>query len=207
VPFIDNLALELLTLVMVSGIALYTILSACFEYRRKGAKNVSNVLRDGVIPLAVLGLLITILALWSEMVWPFPGANAKYNIVFSDPYLILGIVLIAISIAIYFRRKLQVAGFLALMAGFISVLYGVEIYINGLTSSPFAAFGMYFAYGIAGILVFPATLLFDSINSGKKPSIVLKVLTVLLILAFIVAAIAAGLIGVESLAGHIISTP
>ncbi|MEM0156311.1 MAG: DUF981 family protein [Thermoplasmataceae archaeon] len=206
-PFIDDLALELVSLAMLSGIVAYVTGLAYLEYRKDGPKNVENTLRLAVFPLGFLGAVITVLALWQEMTWPFPGGSSLYNIAFSDTYLVLGIIALAVALSLALRQKLQLVGFLALLGGIMAIYYGSVIYHYGYTQSPIATLGMYVAFGIAGILTYPATYAFDSMQAGKKPSMYFGIALILFWLFFIFAAVMAGIIGVPAVLQHLGSPP
>lgn len=204
-PFVDNLAVELITLVMVGGIVSYLSGIVYLEYRKNGTKNVEETLRHGIFPLGFLGGVITVLGIWGEIVWPLPGA---YNIVFADPYLILGILLISMSLAIAFRQKLQVVGFASLLGGIMAIYYGAIIYSDGLTQSPLGAFGLYAAFGLAGIFTFPATIAYDTMDERKgKPASLWGIFLVLFWLFFIFAAVLAAVTGIPAVAAHIANPP
>ncbi|MEM0134783.1 MAG: DUF981 family protein [Thermoplasmatales archaeon] len=205
--FIDDLALELITLVMVSGLVAYLTGITYLEYRKNGPQNVENTLRLGIFPLGALGSVIVILGLWEEMTWPFPGGSSLYNIAFGDVYLIFGIILLAMVFSLVLKQKLQVVGFFSFLGGIMAFYYGSIIYTQGLTKSPLATLALYSAFGVAGILTFPATLAYDYMASGKKPGMGFGVVLLLLWLFFIFGAILAAIIGVPAVLQHIQSTP
>ena len=206
-PFIDDLALELITLVMTSGVVVYLTGITYLEYRKNGPKNVEETLRLGMFPLGFLGAVIVVLGLWQEMTWPFPAGSALYNIAFGDAYLIFGVILLAVALTIAFRQKLQIVGFFALMGGIMSIYYGTIIYTQNLTKSPLGSLAMYTAFGIAGLFTFPATYAYDSMADGKKPGNMFGLTLVIFWLFFIFAAVFAAIIGVPAVLEHIQSTP
>ena len=206
--FIDNLGLELITLIFASGITVYLTGNVYLEYRKNGTKNIESALRQGALPLGLVGAVVTILGLWGEMTWPFPGGEAKFNILFGDPYLIFGIILLSMALAIHFRQKLSIVGFFALLGGLMAIYYGALLYSQGLTQSPLGALAMYLAFGIAGVFTFPATLAYDNMEGkdAKGPGIY-AIFLILFWLAFIAAAIFSAIIGVPAVQGHLLSTP
>ncbi len=206
-PFIDDLALELITLVMTSGIVVYLTGIAYLEYRRNGGKNVQETLRLGIFPLGFLGGTMTILGLWQEMTWPFPGGTSLYNIAFGDVYLIFGILLLSMVFSLSMRQKLQVVGFFSLLGGLMAFYYGSIIYSQHLTKSPLATLALYASFGVAGVFTYPATYAFDSMTDGKKPGMLFGITLIILWLFFIFAAIFAAVIGVPAVLAHIQSTP
>lgn len=206
-PFIDDLALELITLVMTSGIVVYLTGITYLQYRKNGPKNVEETLRLGMFPLGFLGGVIVILGLWQEMTWPFPAGSSLYNIAFGDAYLMFGIILLAVSLTIAFKQKLQIVGFFALLGGIMAIYYGSIIYSQGLTKSPLATLAMYTSFGIAGIFTYPATYAYDTMSEGKKVGMIYGITLIIFWLFFIFSAILAGTIGVPAVLEHIQSTP
>ncbi len=206
-PFIDDLALELITLVMVSGLVVYLTGLTYLEYRKSGPENVESTLRLGMFPLGFLGAVIVVLGLWQEMVWPFPATSSLYNIAFGDVYLVFGIILLAVALTIAFKQKLQIVGFFALLGGIMAIYYGSIIYSEGLTKSPLGTLAMYTSFGIAGIFTYPATYAYDSMAEGKRPGMGYGVMLIIFWLFFIFAAAFAAIIGVPAVLEHIQSTP
>ncbi|HKJ97265.1 MAG TPA: DUF981 domain-containing protein, partial [Thermoplasmataceae archaeon] len=167
-PFVDDLAVELFVLSLVGVVSLYMTGMAYVEYRKNGVKNVEKVLRPGAFPLGMLGLFILVMGYYGEMVWPLPGS---YNILFGDPFILMGIVITSLAVSLALKQKLQFVGIVAAFSGLISVYYGYHAYIQGMTSEPLAMFGMYLAFGLTGIFTFPATLIYDKFpEKGGKPS-------------------------------------
>ncbi len=205
--FIDNLALELITLVMVSGIVVYLTGITYLEYRKNGPEKVEETLRLGMFPLGFLGAIIVVLGLWQEMTWPFPGGTALYNIAFGDAYLIFGVILLAVATTIALRQKLQIVGFFALLGGIMAIYYGMIIFTENLTKSPLGSLAMYAAFGIAGIFTYPATYAYDSMSEGKRPGNIYGITLIIFWLFFIFAAVFAAVIGVPAVLEHIQSTP
>lgn len=201
--FIDNLAFEMLTLVMTSGVVVYTTGKMFLEYRKNGPKNVESTLRQAMFPLTLLGGLITAIGFWAEITWPFPDPNARFNILFGDPYLLFGIILLSMALSIAFKQKLQYAGFFAFLGGIMAVYYGSIIYSYQYTQSPLASLGMYLAFGVAGLLTWPATVAYDSMEEKEKgPGMIWGILLLLFWIAFILAAVFTGLVGVPAVYSH-----
>ncbi len=115
--FIDDLAMELFTLSLVGVLSIYLTGTAYLAYR-KGVKDIEEVMKPGAFPLLVLGMIITIMGIYGEMTWPLPGS---YNILFYDPYLILGLILLMVAISLILKQKLQYTGIIALFAGLIAI--------------------------------------------------------------------------------------
>ena len=67
------------------------------EYRKNGTKNLRIAMAPAGFPLLVLGMVILLIGLFQEFVWPLP---ASYNIYFGDPFLMLGMVTLVYAIAV-----------------------------------------------------------------------------------------------------------
>lgn len=156
--FVDTLAFQLFTLAFVSGLLFYSGVIGYIAYRRYGPGRTFDHLRAQAVPLAGLGVIIAAIGLWGEIVWPLPGS---YNILFFDPYVLLGIILIGFAVSIAFHARTQYVGLLAAFTGLLSIYYGANAYNLGLTKEPFEMFLLYVAMGGTAIFTFPVTLWLD----------------------------------------------
>jgi Protein of unknown function (DUF981) len=86
---------------------------------------------------------------------------ASYNIFFTDVYLLFGMTLVILAVTMALKLKLSYAGLFGFVAGIITIGYGWNGYILGLTKEPFETFLMYAAFGGTGIFAFPATVFTD----------------------------------------------
>ena len=121
--FIDDLAFELFTLVFAGVILLYMTLGVYYDYSKKGERNLEEHMLSGVGPLAIVGIVMILMGLYSEMTWPLSLGSAvpaaveakfqSYNILFYDPYMFAGIVIISYVISVKMKYKLQYVGILA----------------------------------------------------------------------------------------------
>jgi len=202
--FVDNLAYSLLAVSFAGFLSLYTLSSTYRVYKKK-PENASACLKGAVVPLAIISVYLIITGLWGQLAWPLPGS---YNMLFYDPMLSLGIVLLSFSIAVKYDLKLEYSGFLGLMVGEVAIVYGVEGYGIGLTSQPLALLLMYMLYGLAGVLSYPVSLMFDRmaashgrIGSGWKNVFIL--FCIILLLACMLSA----LVGVVAVPQHLVSPP
>ncbi|GGM68737.1 hypothetical protein GCM10007108_03590 [Thermogymnomonas acidicola] len=202
--FIDDLALELFTLALVGVLAIYMTGMTYLQYRRSRNADVESALYPGFFPLLVLGLFITVMGIYGEMTWPLPGS---YNILFYDPYTLLGLIIIGMAIAIYMKQKLQYVGIIALFAGLMAIYYGYNAYLDHMTSSPIAMLGLYLAFGIAGVLTFPTTLIYDSLPGKQNVSKGWTVVLVLFWLALVVASVLAAVTGILAVPQHLLAPP
>lgn len=202
--FIDDLAMELFTLSLVGIVSVYMTASVYLEYRKNGSKNIEEILKPGVFPLSVLGTVILVMGFYGEMTWPLPGS---YNILFFDPYMFIGIILVMMALAIGYRQKLQYVGILAFFAGIIAIYYGANAYIDKMTSSPIAMLGLYIAFGLTGVLTFPTTLIYDMLPGREKVSKGWTVILVLFWIGLIVSAVLAALTAIKAVPQHLLVPP
>ncbi|MGD0718111.1 MAG: DUF981 family protein [Thermoplasmata archaeon] len=156
--FIDILALEEVTLLIAAVVIGYVGLIGFLAMRRNDPPGLHSALRGAAIPIGSLGVIVTTLAIWGEFAWPLPGS---YNILFTDVYLLFGLTLVILAISMAGALKLQYAGLFALVAGGVSIAYGWAGYGLNMTKEPLETFLLYGAFGLSGILAFPATLVVD----------------------------------------------
>jgi putative membrane protein len=156
--FVDTLAFQLFTLAFVSGLLFYSGLVGYVTYLKFGPRRTLEHLKAQAVPLGGLGVVVASIGLWGEVVWPLPGS---YNILFFDPYLLLGVVLIGFAVSVGFRWRTQYIGLLAAMTGLLSIYYGANAYHLGLTKEPLAMFLLYVAMGGTAVFTFPVTLWID----------------------------------------------
>jgi putative membrane protein len=156
--FVDFLAFQQATLLLAAVLVGYVGVIAFFAMRRNDAAGVKSALRGGAVPIGSVGVIATTLALWGEMAWPLPGS---YNILFTDIYLLFGVTLLVLAISMAASLKLQYAGLFALVAGAMTIGYGWNGYILNMTKEPLETFLLYGAFGLTGVLAFPATVVTD----------------------------------------------
>ncbi len=206
--FIDNLAFMLFVLGFVSLLTLYMTLSVFLNWRKGGKSrrmDIYSIVSGGILPLGALGVYLFISGVYSQLTWPLPGS---YNILFFDPLVGLAIVLIGFALSIQARLKMHYVGLLSLLVGFMTIFYGINGYFIGLTQSPIAFVDLYLAFGVAGILAFPVSLILDLEpgRTSKHPQLWAAVL-VLFWIALIAAALMSFLIGGASVSPHLTTAP
>jgi putative membrane protein len=203
--YIDDLAISLFTL-SISGILLLYMTGGVFlDYRRKGVKNVYDHIMPGVIPFMILGSFILVMALFGEFVWPLPGS---YNILYYDPYAMLGLAMIAFSISSLKRMKLNYVGLFSMLSGLIAIYYGFQAYAIRLSTAPLAVLGLLGSFGMVGVFSYPVTLLLDTLPGEKSKNQWFWNLTLVCFWIFLVIGVVlAALLATAALHGHLISTP
>ncbi|HYA69983.1 MAG TPA: DUF981 family protein [Thermoplasmata archaeon] len=163
--FIDFLAFQEALLLIAAVIVGFVGFNVWWAMRYNDAAGVTSALRGGAIPIGAIGSIATVLAVWAEETWPFPAIPntrmASYNIFFTDVYLLFGLTLVVLAVTMALRLKLSYAGLFALVAGAITMGYGWNGYIAGLTKDPLETLLMYLAFGGVGVFAFPATVMTD----------------------------------------------
>ncbi|MGA8664038.1 MAG: DUF981 family protein [Thermoplasmata archaeon] len=173
--FIDDLALVEVLLLLGAAVLAYGGVMAWWAIRSNDPKGLRGALKGMAIPLGMVGFSTTTLALWGEMVWPFPSFMAGYNIFFFDAMLLFGLLCLAYAVACYFGTKLQYVGLFAMVAGGATAFYGWTGYTAStpFTKDPFDTLLLYAGFSLAGILSFPATIIvdyyLDHVDSVKAP--------------------------------------
>ncbi len=162
--FVDTLSLEMVTLLLAAVTVAYAAVMGLVEHRRRGAEGLRSSLNGTAAPLAFLGAGVFGLGLWGTVSWPLPGA---YNILFSDVYVLFGLVLLSLAVSILLGARLQYAGVFAAVAGAVTIDYGYQAYQLGLTKEPLETFLLYGAFGLSAIVAYPATLVADRMLLGR----------------------------------------
>ncbi len=194
--FIDNLAIELLILFFSGMLVLYTTINMYLKNKRsKKPEEEINV-----IPLFIMGLFIFINGIAEELMWSLPGS---YNILFYDPFILFGMILIAFSVSISLKQKLNYVGFFSLISGAVVIIYGYFGYILNMTNSPIMLLSLYGFFGFSGIFAYPATLIYDSKKSSKFHTLLLILFWIFLSLAVLTALVLGG----AALFGHLKTPP
>jgi putative membrane protein len=156
--FVDDLALILDLLILITAVIFYTGALVWFEVGRKDLVRANSHLREGAVLLGLLGGVIGLIALWGEFFWPLPGA---YNLFFFDPLLMLSLLLVAFAIAVWNRLPTHLVGMLGAIIGVGILFYGIRGYEISLTKDPFETLLMYLGFGALAIGSYPVTLFLD----------------------------------------------
>ncbi|EQB73370.1 MAG: hypothetical protein AMDU4_FER2C00073G0016 [Ferroplasma sp. Type II] len=185
--FIDPLAVMLLSL----GISLALI--SAFFYMAANGKD----LKELTIPSFAFGFLDFLSGFLMSRYWPLPGA---YNMLFGDPLLILGLLLMAGSIMIYKQQSLRTLSIPGLMLGiylFVESAAIVNFKLEG-GSHLLPAMALYVMSGISAVY---STVLFIKPEDNRK---------YLYYIAFILLAITAFIalfLGYGAIYGHLQAPP
>jgi len=166
--FVDTLAFQEVTLLFAAVLIAYIGATVLLAMSKNDKAGVTSALRGGAVPVGALGFVATSLGLWGEFVWPLPGS---YNILFTDVYVLFGATLLVLAVSMAFSLKLQYAGLFALVAGGLAGTYGWTGYGLGMTKDPLETFLLYAAFGLAGLIAFPATLMVDHYLAHPESSL------------------------------------
>jgi uncharacterized membrane protein len=221
--FIDDLSLVIDLLILLCAVIFYTGALVWFEFRRKDQVRAYSHLRAGAVLIGGLGLLIGLIAVWGELLWPisgFPGA-LSYDLFFFDVLILLALLLITFPVLIWRRLPTHFVGMLSVISGLGVLFYGFRAYQLGLTQDKLETLLMYMAFGGMAILVYPATLFIDwfvvgpqvpgadPLPSPPTPNYpwLWRVLLGLFMLSVILAGVAAVLYGIDIVWAHLASPP
>ncbi len=203
--FIDNLAFSLFAISFAGFLLLYTISSMYLIYKKKKNATFSDTLRSSSVPLGLLGIYMFLMGIWGQFTWPLPGS---YNILFYDPLIAFGIILLGYAVSVVYKSKLEYIGALGFFVGLMVIIYGIEGYGIGLTSEPAALLALYFLYGLAGVFSYPVSLIADKLpglhkNPWKGWHTILVIFWLLLLLGSILS------FGIAAIAipTHLVSAP
>ncbi|EQD44506.1 membrane protein containing DUF981, partial [mine drainage metagenome] len=163
--FIDNLGIELDALILVTAVVFYTAVWSWYQ-GRDNRPAVLAQLRGGSWMLGALGGFLLLLGLWGEFTWPLPAA---YNLLFYDPTVLIGLVLLGFYGAIRFELPTHYVGVFAFVSGWGVIYYGLRAYQLGLTQEPFDMMGMFVAFGAMAVLALPVTLYLDRYVLDRLP--------------------------------------
>lgn len=167
--FVDDLGLQLILIGLIALTLFYVGARTYFRYRAGGNDKAMNELKSSAPLIGVFGFLVLLIGIFGEIAWPlFTGtAGIRYNILFYDPTTLFGVILIGFAMSLAFNLKTQYVGLFAMAAGAITIFYGVNGYNLNMTKEPLGLLGLYVAFGGAGILTYPITVVIDKVLSAK----------------------------------------
>lgn len=140
--FVDALTLQMAIVIIANAIAVSILLLI------KSSPNPDKLKAHGIV-LTALAIPSLILALFTSVIWPLPGS---YNIVFGDAFLLFSALLLASGLLFYLvPRQYHAISVPLFFAGLMSILYGIAIYVNGMTSAPLVASAFFILEGLAAL--------------------------------------------------------
>ncbi len=202
--FVDDLAYGLFSLGIAGFLVLYLVTSVYLAYRNR-QKDYSEILDASYPVLLLVGAYMLVSGAFGEFAWPLPGS---YNILFYDPLVSFGLILVALALSIRCRTRYEFVGFFGLMAGLMTIFYGIQGYAIGLTESPIALLGLYTLFGAAGVLSYPVSLLMQRLTSSQKSvGAAWRLCLALFFLALLGGSLLAVYIGALAIPAHLLSPP
>lgn len=155
-PFVDSLT------VMLIGLAMGLALGAFYFFFK--AREDEKMLNALIVPAFVVGLFDFMSGFLMSFAWPLPGA---YNMLFGDPLLLFGLILVMTSVAYYKKMNLGLIPILSMLLG-IYVLVGAYSIVDLKLESGndlITAMGLYIFSGIGALL---APIAYIKPTSGSK---------------------------------------
>lgn len=208
--YVDLLAIQLFTLTFTGLLLAYTIIYSYFSIKKgKSITVLTEELKASSFPLFLLSAFMIITGLFGEFLYPLPGS---YNMLFYDVYIMFGLIVFSTASAMYYKqpRTEHYIGFFALMAGLVTIWYGVSAYNLSMTSSPLGLLGLYLSFGLAGVFAYPFMVLDSRYllgKGGKKISKSLLVFGIIFLFFLICGALIAAYIGSSAIPAHLASIP
>ncbi|MCW6168732.1 MAG: DUF981 domain-containing protein [Thermoplasmatales archaeon] len=158
--YVDSLA------VMLIGLAMGTFLGAFYFFFK--ARGNDQQVRNLIIPAIAIGFFDFVSGYEMSFTWPLPSG---YNMLFGDPLLLFGLLLIASAVMIYKNMNLGLLPLLFVLLG-IYVLVGAysinELGLEGkafVSDNWFTSMGLYISDGIGALLA--PILYLKPVGSGK----------------------------------------
>ncbi len=216
--FIDNLGIELDALILVTAAVFYTGFWVLWSFTRGSREEALRHLRGGAFVMGLLGSFLLLLGIWGEFVWPLP---ASYNLLFYDPTVMIGLLLVGFAVLVAFRLPTHFIGLVGVVSGSGVIYYGARAYRLGLTLEPLEMFAMFAAFGLLAIVAWPATWFVDREVTGAVPgggastaatgsghlSNPWKVALLLFLAMAVLAGVAAILMGFNTVWDHLAAAP
>lgn len=173
--FVDDLALVEVLIGLVALLFAYSGVRVWWAIRTNAPADLRAILRGTAIPAAALGSITLAIAMWGEVVWPFPAGFglAGYNIFFFDPMVLLGTLLVAYAVAAASGAKMQYVGLMAFAAGIATAFYGWTGYTSSpaFTKDPLDTFLLYGAFAATAVFAFPVSVAVDHFLDATERAI------------------------------------
>ncbi|MCL5433527.1 MAG: DUF981 family protein [Candidatus Marsarchaeota archaeon] len=155
---------------------------------------------DLVVPGFVIGLFNFISGFFMSFAWPFPGAMSAYNMLFGDPLLFLGLIMMSAAVMYYKKTDIKILSMFGFLIGIYLLVETYAIAALNLESGIhfLPSFGFYLFSALAAIF---SPLIY--INPKKNGKYIYYFLACLLI----ISALLALFIGVTGIYEHLVSPP
>ena len=158
--FVDPLA------VMLIGLAMGTLLGAFyFFFAARGDK---EQIKSLIVPAFGVGVFDLVSGFYMSFAWPMTGFGYAYNMLFGDPLLLFGLILIMAAFMIYKDMHPGIMPLLVLLLGIYVLVGAYSIVQLKLESGQnlVTSMGLYLFDGIGAILA-PVHYLKPSTGTGK----------------------------------------
>ncbi|MCL4359486.1 MAG: DUF981 domain-containing protein [Candidatus Thermoplasmatota archaeon] len=158
--FVDPLA------VMLIGLAMGTLLGAFyFFFAARGDK---EQIKSLIVPAFGVGVFDLVSGFYMSFAWPMTGFGYAYNMLFGDPLLLFGLILIMAAFMIYKDMHPGIMPLLVLLLGIYVLVGAYSIVQLKLESGQnlVTSMGLYLFDGIGAILA-PVLYLKPSTGTGK----------------------------------------
>jgi len=184
-----------LTIMLVAVAASLSLIAWYLLGTAKGKRNLSNL----AVPMFVLGLFDFISGFYMSFAWPFPAPLASYNMLFGDPMLFLGIILLSGGYMLYETLDVRVLSWLGFLIGIYLAVETIAIITLQLEKGIdlYTALGL---YGFSALSALLSPLVYFSPKNHKSAYYLLAGLLIL-------AAFFAILIGSTGIYMHLASPP
>ena len=196
VPFVDPLAIMLIGLAMGTGIGAFY-----FYYAARGQKDQIESL---VYPAVGIGLFDFMSGFYMSFAWPMKTFGTPYNMLFGDPLLMFGLLLIIGAVMVHKNVKLGIMPLLSVLLG-IYVLdgaYSISALKLETGQDYITSMGLYIFDAIGAILV---PIAYFKPEEGKSGAVKYMYYVEWIILG--IGTIFALIIGYLALYGHLHSPP
>ncbi|MGC8676086.1 MAG: DUF981 family protein [Candidatus Micrarchaeia archaeon] len=186
--FVDPLAIMLLGVSASVSLIIYYIFAAVAGKR---------AMQGIAVPMFVLGAFDFLSGFYMSFFWPLPGA---YNMLFGDPMLFLGIIMLAGGFALYNNIDPKPISIIGLLFGIyvIAEAYGMLAFSLEPPADMLPAFSFLLVSGISALI--SPIVYANPKGNGKLAYYLLAALLVIVVLL-------AMLIGITSIIGHLKSPP
>ena len=158
--FVDPLA------VMLIGLAMGTLLGAFyFFFAARGDK---EQIKSLVVPAFGVGAFDLVSGFYMSFAWPMPALGYTYNMLFGDPLLLFGLILIMAAFMIYKDMHLGLMPLLVLLLGIYVLVGAYSIVQLKLESGQnlVTAMGLYL-FDCIGAILAPVLYIKPSTGTGK----------------------------------------
>ena len=107
--------------------------------------------------LGASGLYLFITGVAISFTWPFPSSGGAYNILFGGIATLGGLLLIAVSAALFLNASLSAVSYVAVVVGVYAIVDAFAMINYGLTKDPMLSSLGYLSFAATAFLSVPAT--------------------------------------------------